>query len=146
MTFQLCCASKTTSPHHQLLNDLREILGEARDFNVLHQVRGVLYFADEHFFQCLEGEQSVLLHLLEKLYKDPRHHQIKLFRALQVERGYFSQWSMKYVRRNSKIQQFFEHKGFLRFQPLNLDKQDIPNLLKLLYEIEQFVYIVDDFV
>ncbi|MDR0237304.1 BLUF domain-containing protein [Acinetobacter sp.] len=137
MTFQLCYASKTTSPHHQVLNDLREILGEARDFNILHQLQGVLYFADEHFFQCLEGDESVILRLLEKLYKDPRHHHIKLFRALEIERGHFSQWSMKYVRRNSKIQQFFEHKGFLRFQPLNLDKQDIPNLLKILYEIEQ---------
>ncbi len=45
-----------------------------------------------------------------------------------------------------KFSSFFEHKGFLRFQPLNLDKQDIPNLLKLLYEIEQFEDIVDDFV
>ena len=26
MTFQLCYASKTTSPHHQILNDLRDIL------------------------------------------------------------------------------------------------------------------------
>jgi hypothetical protein len=137
MTFQLCYASKTTSPDHQVLSDLREILGEARDFNILHQVRGVLCFADEHFFQCLEGEESVILRLLDKLYKDSRHQQIKLFRALQIERGHFSQWSMKYVRRNSKIKQFFESKGITRFHPLSLEKQDIPNLLKLLYEIDQ---------
>ena len=137
MTFQLCYASKTTSPHHQILNDLRDILGEARDFNILHQVQGVLYFADEHFFQCLEGEEVVILHVLEKLHKDPRHHQIKLFRAGHVEQGHFSQWSMKYVRRNGKIQQYFESKGYNHFRPLSLDEQDIPALLKLLYEIEQ---------
>lgn len=136
MTFQLCYASKTTASHHQLLNDLREIFGEARDFNILHQVRGILYFADEHFFQCIEGEESVILRLLEKLHKDLRHQQIKLFSALMIEHAHFTQWSMKYVRRNSKIQQFFKNRGLLRFQPLKLDRQDVPLLLQLLYETE----------
>lgn len=48
--YQFCYASKSTSPKTDLLEDLANILKEARDFNYQHQVTGVLYFADGHFF------------------------------------------------------------------------------------------------
>ncbi|HAD70100.1 MAG TPA: blue light sensor protein, partial [Acinetobacter radioresistens] len=53
---QLCYASKTTSPSDYLLMDLREILSEAQSFNALNSINGVLFYADQYFFQCLEGE------------------------------------------------------------------------------------------
>lgn len=135
---QLCYASRTSSSEHEVLNDLREILSEARNFNTQHNIHGVLYFADEYFFQCLEGEEALIKFLFEKLIRDPRHHQIKLFKTTAVvEDGHFSQWSMKYVRRNSQIQQYFNDKGYDSFQPLSLKDEEIPELLALLYEIEQ---------
>ena len=48
--YQFCYASKSTSPKIDLLEDLANILKEARDFNYQHQVTGVLYFADGYFF------------------------------------------------------------------------------------------------
>ncbi|MEG0482592.1 MAG: BLUF domain-containing protein [Acinetobacter sp.] len=135
---QLCYASRTTSPEYQILNDLRDILSEARNFNSKHAIHGVLYFADGYFFQCLEGDEVAVKHLFEKLIRDPRHQQIKLFKTnAVVEDGHFSQWSMKYVRRNSQIQQYFQNKGSGNFQPLDLKDQEIPDLLNLLYEIDQ---------
>ncbi len=56
--YQLCYASCSTSDNDKLLEDLRNILKEARDFNVDHEIRGVLYFADQYFFQCLEGKKG----------------------------------------------------------------------------------------
>ncbi len=84
--YQFCYASKSTSPKTDLLEDLANILKEARDFNYQHQVTGVLYFADGHFFQCLEGECPTLKSLLvERLNKDSRHQNIKLFETKEIE-------------------------------------------------------------
>ena len=47
---------------------------------------------------------------------------------------HFSQWSMKYVSRNSQVQQFFRQKGFDYFEPLKLNEQDLPEFLTLLYD------------
>ena len=52
---QICYASTSTLDHVQLLQDVRDILKEARDFNALHNISGILYYADQHYFQCLEG-------------------------------------------------------------------------------------------
>lgn len=59
-----------------MLQDLRDILTEARDFNDLNGICGVLYYADNAFFQCLEGEQEVVERLFEKIQKDQRHYNI----------------------------------------------------------------------
>lgn len=84
--YQFCYASKSTSSKVDLLEDLTNILKEARDFNHRYQVTGVLYFADGYFFQCLEGECLTLKSLLlERLNKDPRHHDIKLFETKEIE-------------------------------------------------------------
>lgn len=36
---QICYASTSTSDHVQLLQDVRDILREARDFNALHNIQ-----------------------------------------------------------------------------------------------------------
>ena len=42
--YQFCYASKSTSSKVDLLEDLTNILKEARDFNHRYQITGVLYF------------------------------------------------------------------------------------------------------
>ena len=44
---------------------------------------------------------------------------------------------MKYVQRNSLIQQFFKDKGETGFKPIDLTENDLSGLLELLYEIDQ---------
>ncbi|MDU7369005.1 MAG: BLUF domain-containing protein [Acinetobacter baumannii] len=56
MNVRLCYASQRNEKNEDLLQDLRDILTEARDFNDLNGICGVLYYADNAFFQCLEGE------------------------------------------------------------------------------------------
>ncbi|SSV71479.1 Sensors of blue-light using FAD family protein [Acinetobacter nosocomialis] len=55
MNVRLCYASQRNENNEDLLQDLRDILTEARDFNDLNEICGVLYYADNAFFQCLEG-------------------------------------------------------------------------------------------
>ena len=131
--YQFCYASKSTSPKTDLLEDLANILKEARDFNYQHQVTGVLYFADGYFFQCLEGECLTLKSLLvERLNKDPRHHDIKLFETKEIEYPSFPDWSMKYISKRSQIQQFCQDMGFNDFNPFAFQQHHVDALLEQL--------------
>lgn len=52
MTVRLCYASQRNQLHPDLLEDLQDILSIARDFNQLNQIYGVLYYADNAFFNA----------------------------------------------------------------------------------------------
>lgn len=128
--YQFCYASKSASPKTDLLEDLANILKEARDFNYRHQVTGVLYFADGHFFQCLEGECPTLKSLLvERLNKDSRHQDIRLFETKKIEYPSFPDWSMKYISKRSQIQQFCQDMGFNDFNPFAFQQSHVDALL-----------------
>lgn len=131
--YQFCYTSKSTSSKVDLLEDLTNILKEARDFNHRYQVTGVLYFADGYFFQCLEGECLTLKSLLlERLSKDPRHHDIKLFETKEIEYPSFPDWSMKYISKRSQIQQFCQDMGFNDFNPFAFQQHHVDALLEKL--------------
>lgn len=132
MSIRLCYASQYNENSDNLLQDLRDILTIARDFNVRHQICGVLYYADNTFFQCLEGEQVVVEALFTRIQRDPRHHQIIHFGTHPIERTEFKQWSMKYVQRNSNIEHFF--KG-LDQEAFNISMLNENNLMQFLNEL-----------
>jgi len=136
MIIQLCYTSKKTSNDETILKDLRDILTEARDFNTRHEIHGVLYYADDYFFQCLEGEEKHILILLEKLKKDPRHDEIVLLKTGALKETNFSDWSMKYVGRNSKIQNYFKSLGHHHFAPNQLNVQSLDAFLSFLYDVQ----------
>ncbi|MEO3357204.1 BLUF domain-containing protein [Acinetobacter haemolyticus] len=136
MLFQFCYASKALSDPQSLLSDLRDILNEAHHFNYLNHINGVLYFADGYFFQCLEGDQTTIMQLFEKIKKDRRHEQVYAFPARNVEQGLFQDWSMKFVRKNSAISIFFQQLGQESFNPYLLNKDSICAFIPLLAEIE----------
>lgn len=135
---QICYASQSTSvDKKRLLVDLREILTEARHFNYQHDISGVLYFADGYFFQCLEGKSAVLQILVEKLLRDPRHHQVRLFEPKQIEAKQFDSWSMKFVGRHSRVQSILNSMGFEQFTPRLFDQHHVENLLSFLREVDE---------
>ncbi|MFC6053321.1 hypothetical protein A6M14_09880 [Acinetobacter sp. Ac_877] len=134
--YQLCYASCATSDGEKLLEDLRNTLKEARDFNVRHQITGVLYFADGYFFQCLEGDKADLDVLCEMIKKDNRHKGFTLFEYKPIEKQHFVDWSMKYVKRNSVIQQYMRDHGFELFRPKLLQLNQVDELVLLLADIK----------
>lgn len=130
--YQFCYISESTSDKSILLEDLRNILAEARDFNYRHQVSGALYFAEGYFFQCLEGDKEVLQSLLDKLKKDPRHTNIKLFEFKQIDEAIFADWSMKYISRRDEIHQCCQRMGFDAFKPYAFEQKHVDTLLEIL--------------
>ncbi len=134
---QLCYVSQSKSKKADLVSDLTNILSEARNFNTLNQINGVLYFADGYFFQCLEGDSEKLKMLLKKLYKDPRHENIRLFEIKDIEVQKFSEWSMKYVSKRSDIQGLCQRMGFDEFKPYEFKQHHVDLFLNELVQQEQ---------
>ena len=136
MTFQLCYASRATSSSDELMLDLREILSEALYFNRINQIRGALFFANGYFFQCLEGNESIVKQLFEKIKKDSRHEEIRVFPQRLVDEGFFNAWSMKLVRKRGEVHDFFVTKGAEQFEPLALSEAELWEFLVLLRDAE----------
>ncbi len=97
----------------------------------------MLYYADNAFFQCLEGEQEVVEQLFEKIQKDERHYNVKWLCTYSIDQNAFQRWSMKYVQRNTNIEAFFIKMGENTFNPISLDQQNLKNFLNELLVAEQ---------
>lgn len=136
--YQLCYASQAKFQPETLLQDLRDILSEARDFNVKLKIKGVLCYADGCFFQCLEGEQDSVLNLLNKIEKDQRHFDLTILSQQYIlSDSHFSDWSMKYIGRHSEVHHYFEQLGSSTFNPLILQHESLQHFLQLLYRIPE---------
>jgi len=52
------------------------LLQSAEKNNLKNQINGIFIFSEGNFFQILEGEESIIQYLFEKIKKDPRHYDI----------------------------------------------------------------------
>ncbi len=137
MLLQLCYASCRVELEQNLVQDLSDILEKSCSFNHLHDIYGVLYYAEGIYFQCLEGEQSAVEALFQTIAQDRRHHQIHRFPDRMIENIHFKKWSMKYVQQHSRISKFFNELGFKQFSPQQLNPQQLADLLALLLILQK---------
>ncbi len=74
-------------------------IGRISSINNKHRdVTGVLISVRDYFFQVLEGEESIVDELVEKISHDPRHHEITILSAeTGCEERLFTDWGMKTV-------------------------------------------------
>ena len=93
-------------------SELELLLEHARRNNSALDVTGVLLFADETFFQVLEGNPSVVDTLYEKIALDTRHDNVLLLAKRDIEERNFGQWSMGFIR---DAKQIAELPGFVDF-------------------------------
>ena len=76
--------------------DISDILGKARDFNLKNEITGCLLLHNNEFIQILEGDRKILKDLLEKIKKDVRHSHVMVLAENEIEKRVFEQWSMAY--------------------------------------------------
>lgn len=89
----------STTTEKLTASEIEEIGRKSVVNNARVSVTGVLLSAHEFFFQILEGEPSDVDHVLERIKRDPRHHDIMILKAEhEVTDRLFAQWSMKTVR------------------------------------------------
>ncbi|TCB48148.1 BLUF domain-containing protein [Acinetobacter sp. ANC 4779] len=137
MLIQLCYVSSRIEAENDLLQDLSDILVTARSFNQPHDIYGVLYYAEGIYFQCLEGEKNQLDALFSQISQDTRHHQIQRFPDQAIEQLHFQKWSMKYVNQHGKVTRLFKKMGLEKFQPHQLNFEQINQFLDLLLKMEE---------
>ena len=98
---QLVCISRSTFVPSELSSGIQpnvaRILLKSRTNNEKNGLVGVLYFGDNNFFQCLEGEESAVETLYAKLLLDPRHKDLKIIIKKSIGALTFKNWSMKHV-------------------------------------------------
>jgi hypothetical protein len=78
------------------LTTLVVLLMQARALNELHHVTGALVYGDGQFMQLMEGEESVVKALYERVAQDPRHHDVRKLADKSIETRSFAQWSMAF--------------------------------------------------
>lgn len=88
---------------HSLITDetrkvvLGTLFGKARSNNKQHDICGALLVADDTFVQVLEGEETPVRALFDRISGDPRHDSVSLLEAGSVAEPVFSRWAMAKV-------------------------------------------------
>ncbi|WP_224217299.1 BLUF domain-containing protein [Vibrio cholerae] len=57
-------------------SDIELILEHAKKYNFERDITGVLYFNNEYFLQCLEGDREKVNLLYNNIIKDHRHNRV----------------------------------------------------------------------
>lgn len=95
MLYQLMYSSQATAP--MTVDDLEQILVDARTGNEERNVTGVLVYVDGVFFQILEGEGRVVREVMTSIARDTRHCSVKVFHESEVDARAFDSWRMAYL-------------------------------------------------
>ena len=95
MPYQMMYSSRATQP--MTVDELEEILVDARSGNEQRNVTGALVHVDGVFFQILEGDKDVVQSLMQSIRRDLRHGSVKVFFEREVEKRAFQDWRMAYL-------------------------------------------------
>ena len=112
--------------------NVARILAKSRVNNRKNGLVGVLYFGDGCFFQCLEGEEAEIDKLYAKLQQDTRHKDLMLISRKPISALSFTDWAMKYVPLEAKLNTELQANGYNSFDPYKFDALMTAKVLKLL--------------
>lgn len=73
---------------------LLDLLHEARGFNTVDNITGLLIHSDSHFMQVIEGDHENIEDLLHRLQSDPRHTDFHIVSDKRVHERLFPNWAM----------------------------------------------------
>ena len=142
---RLTYASKATSEPSTVQTDLIDILNHSRSFNNRHSISGVLFYNNNYFFQCLEGERTQLVELYNSIAKDTRHSDIVQLAREDIDAPAFGQWQMKYVLEDNRIRHFFVTHYGQAFNPYLLNNALLGEFIQLLVSSPEAVQSNTDF-
>ena len=77
--------------------DLADIHASARRLNALDGITGLLVFNGKRFLQIIEGAESAIDDLVDRLRADPRHSAFEIRDERIVAERAFPDWSMELV-------------------------------------------------
>ena len=74
--------------------DLLDLLHEARGYNMIDNISGVLMYKEGYFLQVIEGDPETIDALFIRLKKDTRHSDIKILFETPTDHRLFENWAM----------------------------------------------------
>ncbi len=83
--------------------DIEQIVSHSQLNNALADVSGLLLFNGINFAQLLEGPQSTLVRLFEKIRQDERHTGVIKLVERPIDARAFSGWSMAYLKSSDSV-------------------------------------------
>jgi hypothetical protein len=95
MPYQMIYSSESATPMQ--VDELEEMLEQARSSNAEKGITGALIYVDGVFLQILEGDMETVQALMEKIAKDFRHETVTVLKQGPVDAAAFSDWDMAYV-------------------------------------------------
>lgn len=84
----------SAATHEMNMQEIKEILVSAREFNTKHQITGLLLYHDRTFMQVLEGEQETIHELFDSICDDDRHTSVSLTWEEAISTRTFPDWAM----------------------------------------------------
>ena len=100
--FRLVYRSQLTISPEDRKVEIESILEASRSKNVDRDITGALLVWQDYVVQTLEGDETVVRGLYEKIAKDDRHEAVTLLEAQNVETRAFSRWSMARISDNDQ--------------------------------------------
>jgi hypothetical protein len=85
-------ASKASSSFSEL--EIPELLARARKANAACGVTGMLLYVEGNFFQVLEGEESAVSAIFERIRVDTRHTRVTQIIREPIFERHFAEWTM----------------------------------------------------
>ena len=74
--------------------DLEALLVDARNFNRLNAITGVLLHSGDHFMQCFEGPEDAVQRVHQRILGSRQHTDVLEFMNLPIQKRTFSDWAM----------------------------------------------------
>lgn len=96
-TFRLMYRSHSLLPRDGRRQELGGIFSTARSNNKRLGVTGALLVSEDCFVQSLEGDETVVRALYGRIAADPRHEDVTLLEAGDVQGRVFARWAMAQV-------------------------------------------------
>ena len=78
--------------------ELDNLLTEARKTNQELEITGILLYTGSNFFQVLEGKESDIGFVFEKIKSNPKHSDIVVILKEAISKRSFEEWNMAYTR------------------------------------------------
>lgn len=77
------------------------LVGSSREANARKEVTGALYVSEGRFIQYLEGEETVVNQLFDRIQRDPRHTNCRMTDHRPMFLRVFGEWSMAFLAESS---------------------------------------------
>lgn len=84
--------------------EIQTVLNFSRNWNIDHQITGILLYSEGNFFQVLEGEKELLESLFSRIEKDKRHRNVMVIFEKEVSEVKFDTYQSDFISLDSRFQ------------------------------------------